>query len=141
MSTETSITPIVGVWPALRYRDARAAIDFLTGAFGFEPAVVYEEGDLVLHAELRWPRGGGIMLGSARDDAAARDGFTPGLGVVYVVADDVDALHDRAAAAGAEIVVGLHDTDYGSRDFTARDPEGVRWSFGTYAGHTATAAQ
>ncbi len=58
------------------------------------------------------------------------------LGVVYVVTADVDALHDRAVAAGAEIVVALHDTDYGSRDFTARDPEGARWSFGTYAGHT-----
>ena len=27
-----------------------------------------------------------------------------------------------------------HDTDYGSRDFSARDPEGNRWSFGTYRG-------
>jgi uncharacterized glyoxalase superfamily protein PhnB len=132
-------TQTVGVWPALRYRDARAAIAFLTSAFGFRPVAVYEDGDMVVHAELRWPRGGGIMLGSARDDAAARDGFTPGLGVVYVVAEDVDALHDRAVGAGAEIVVGLHDTDYGSRDFTARDPEGVRWSFGTYPGHTPAA--
>jgi uncharacterized glyoxalase superfamily protein PhnB len=27
-----------------------------------------------------------------------------------------------------------HDTDYGSRDFAAQDPEGNRWSFGTYRG-------
>jgi len=26
----------------------------------------------------------------------------------------------------------LHDTDYGSRDYAARDPEGNVWSFGTY---------
>lgn len=134
MSTETT-TQTIGVWPALRYRDARAAIDFLTHAFGFQAVAVYEDGDLVVHAELRWPRGGGVMLGSARDDAASRDGFTPRLGVIYAVTGDADALHDHAAAAGAEIVVALHDTDYGSRDFTARDPEGVRWSFGTYAGH------
>ena len=25
-----------------------------------------------------------------------------------------------------------YDTEYGSRDFTARDPEGNVWSFGTY---------
>jgi uncharacterized glyoxalase superfamily protein PhnB len=25
-----------------------------------------------------------------------------------------------------------HDTDYGSHDFMARDPEGHIWSFGTY---------
>ena len=40
----------------------------------------------------------------------------------------------RARAAGAEIIAGPHDTDYGSRDFAARDPEGNRWSFGTYRG-------
>jgi len=27
----------------------------------------------------------------------------------------------------------LTDTDYGSRDFAVRDPEGNIWSFGTYA--------
>jgi len=30
--------------------------------------------------------------------------------------------------------MGLHDTDYGPRDFAVRDPEGYRWSFGTYRG-------
>ena len=54
--------------------------------------------------------------------------------VAYVVTDDPDALFTRAKAAGAEIISGLHDTDYGSRDFAARDPEGNRWSFGTYRG-------
>jgi hypothetical protein len=32
--------------------------------------------------------------------------------------------------------MGPHDTDYGSRDFAVRDPEGNRWSFGTYRGET-----
>jgi len=36
--------------------------------------------------------------------------------------------------AGAQITAEPHDTDYGSRDFAARDPEGNRWSFGTYRG-------
>ena len=26
----------------------------------------------------------------------------------------------------------ITDTDYGSRDFTVRDPEGNLWAFGTY---------
>ncbi len=26
----------------------------------------------------------------------------------------------------------LHNTDYGSRDFACRDPEGNLWSFGTF---------
>jgi uncharacterized glyoxalase superfamily protein PhnB len=46
----------------------------------------------------------------------------------------VDALYERARAADAEIIRVPHDTDYGSRDFAARDPEGNRWSFGTYRG-------
>jgi uncharacterized glyoxalase superfamily protein PhnB len=44
----------------------------------------------------------------------------------------VDALHERAKAAGAEVVMEPMDTDYGSRDFAIRDPEGNLWNFGTY---------
>jgi len=49
-----------------------------------------------------------------------------------VVSSDIDALYARVQQAGAPIVMALHDTDYGSRDFTCRDPEGFLWSFGTY---------
>lgn len=38
----------------------------------------------------------------------------------------------RARRGGAEIVRDLHDTDYGSREYSARDPEGNMWHFGTY---------
>jgi hypothetical protein len=55
------------VWPTLRARDARALITFLCDAFGFEETVVYGDGDQVDHAQLSWPLGGGIMLGSARE--------------------------------------------------------------------------
>jgi uncharacterized glyoxalase superfamily protein PhnB len=117
------------VWPTLRAHDARGLIRFLVDAFGFEETVVYGEGDRVDHAQLSWPEGGGIMLGSARDD-----GPQPGAFGAYVVTSHPDELHDRAKAAGAEIISPPHDTDYGSRDFAARDPEGNRWSFGTYRG-------
>jgi len=52
----------------------------------------------------------------------------------YVVTDEPDALCQRCTDAGAEIIRPLEDTDYGSRDFAIRDPEGNRWSFGTYRG-------
>jgi uncharacterized glyoxalase superfamily protein PhnB len=131
MSTTQSTR--TAVWPALRYRDARAAIRFLIDAFGFEELVVYGEGDRVDHAELHWPQGGGIMLGSAREDSSISS-LPTGTGAIYLVTDDPDRLYARAKAAGAEITRELTDTDYGSRDFGARDPEGVLWSFGTYAG-------
>ena len=124
-------TPPPTVWPTLRARDARALIRFLVDAFGFEETAVYGDGDAVHHAELAWPLGGGVMLGSARDDAFA---LPPGTFGAYVVTDDPDALDARARAAGAEVTKELHDTDYGSRDVAFRDPEGNLWSFGTYRG-------
>lgn len=51
---------------------------------------------------------------------------------VYVVVDDPDSHHAAAVGAGARIVRELQDTDYGSREYSARDPEGNLWSFGTY---------
>jgi uncharacterized glyoxalase superfamily protein PhnB len=51
---------------------------------------------------------------------------------VYVAVEDADAHYERAKAAGAEITREIEDTDYGSREYTARDHEGHVWSFGTY---------
>ena len=124
--------------PGLTYRDAEAALDFLERAFGFERGLVVpgEGGRDVGHAEMRlgdaW-----IMLGSPRDDEFATP---PASGSIYVVLDApeaIDAMHERAAAAGATIVREPFDTEYGSRDFAARDPEGNAWFFGTYAPGTS----
>jgi uncharacterized glyoxalase superfamily protein PhnB len=130
-------TPPPQVWPTLRARDARGLIRFLVDAFGFEETVVYGDGDRVDHAQLSWPPGGGIMLGSAREDSWQ---LAPGSFGAYVVTDSPDALFARATAAGAEVISELHDTDYGSRDFAVRDPEGNRWSFGTYPGEPRAAS-
>ena len=129
-------SPPPQVWPTLRARDARALIRFLVDVIGFQETAVYGEGDRVDHAELAWPLGGGVMIGSIREVDPATDWSPqPGTFGAYVVADDIDALHARVAAAGAEITRLPHDTDYGSRDFALKDPEGNVWSFGTYRGH------
>ncbi len=125
------------VWPVLSYRDAIAAKKFLVDAFGFEERACYTHEDdpaVVEHAELRWPLGGGVMFGTAGKDESAFGQRTPGNDSVYVVCDDPDALFERAMGAGAELVRGLVDEDYGSRGFSVRDPEGNLWSFGTYRG-------
>jgi uncharacterized glyoxalase superfamily protein PhnB len=126
---------VPAVWPILTYRDARAAIAFLRDAFGFEETAVYASDDdpsIIEHAEMRWPLGGGIMFGTAAKDDSPFGQRAPGNDSVYVVCDDPDGLYARATAAGAEVVRGLVDEDYGSRGFTVRDPEGNLWSFGTY---------
>jgi len=121
----------------MRYADARAAIAWLVNTFGFEENVCYAAGDgSVAHAQLTF-HGGMVMLGSARDDGypikppAERGGLT---GSVYVAvpAAEIDAHYARTKAAGARIHMDIHDTDYGSRDYSAFDPEGYLWSFGTY---------
>jgi len=126
------------VMPAMRYRDARAAIEWLCTVLGFERHVVYDGPDgTVGHAELT--HGGGmIMLGSTKDDEYGRGFKTPAeMGnvetrSVYLVVDDVDAVFARAQAAGATVIRPLKNTDYGSREFMVKDPEGYSWSVGTY---------
>jgi uncharacterized glyoxalase superfamily protein PhnB len=132
--TLTDKTPPPQVWPTFRASDARALIRFLVDVVGFEETAVYGEGDVVHHAELSWPPGGGVMLGSARGDDGGPAPTPAGRFSAYVVVDDPDALCARVRAGGAEVTVDLHDTDYGSRDFAIRDPEGNHWYFGTYRG-------
>ncbi len=117
------------LYPTIRYRDAPAAIEFLKAAFGFEEHVVYPgEDGTIAHAQLSF--GPSIlMLGSDREDTHGR---RAGQGSMYVAIEDPNAHCARAQAAGAEIIVEPHDTDYGSRDYAARDPEGNVWNFGTY---------
>jgi uncharacterized glyoxalase superfamily protein PhnB len=121
----------------MTFRDAHAAQRFLERAFGFRPTACYtRDGDpsIVEHAEMRWPAGGGIMFGTAKKDDSPFSKRTPGSASVYLVTDDPDGLYARATAAGAEVLRELNDTEYGSREFSVRDPEGNIWSFGTYAG-------
>ncbi|MEU7633190.1 VOC family protein [Nocardia sp. NPDC049220] len=135
--TTTESGTRTAVWPTLSFRDARAMAAFLVAAFDFRQSALYtRENDpsIVEHAELRWPLGGGIMFGSAGKDDGPFGTRPPGHDAVYLVCEDPDALFARATAAGAEVVQGLRDEDYGSRGFTVRDPEGNLWSFGTYSG-------
>jgi uncharacterized glyoxalase superfamily protein PhnB len=133
----TTAVKTTAVWPCLSYRDARAGAAFLRDAFGFEETASYAREDdpsIIEHAEMRWPLGGGIMFGTALKDDSPFGQRLPGNDSLYIVTDDPDGLFARATAAGAEVVRGLRDEEYGSRGFTVRDPEGNLWSFGTYSG-------
>lgn len=116
------------VIPAIRYRDAPAAVDWLCEAFGFERRMVVEgEDGGIAHAELCFGTGM-VMLGTARKDSygalVAPPEGTCSQGL-YVIVADVDAHYERARSAGAEIVIDIKDEDYGGRDYTCRDPEGT----------------
>jgi len=119
------------VFPAFRYQDAPAALEWLAKAFGFEKQMVVPTPDgAIAHAQMNLGPGV-IMLGSARDEPENPWGtWKQG---VYVYVKDVDAHYARAKAAGAEVVRKLQDTPYGSREYSVRDLEGFLWSFGTYS--------
>lgn len=119
--------------PYFGYRDAAAALDWLAGAFGFEKKQEFAAPDgTVMHAEMGFG-GAAIMLGTGEPPAGGDDTATSPTGHgVYVVVDDVDAHHERARAAGARVVYGPEDTEFGARRYRVLDPEGYEWSFGNY---------
>jgi len=126
------------IMPALRYLDAKAAIAWLINVFGFERHAVYEGPDgSIAHAELTL-NGGMIMLGSQKNDEYSRSFKSPAeVGGIetrgaYIVVADADAVYARAQAAGATVIRPIQNTDYGSREFAVKDPEGHSWSAGTY---------
>ena len=119
------------IFPVLKYEDAHAAMNFLERAFGFARHAVSDgETGGVAHAELKLGDEF-VMLGSTNEGDAR---FNQGAGrySLYVAVDDPDPHYARAKEAGATIERELTDQDYGSREYTARDPEGNLWSFGTY---------
>lgn len=118
------------IYPALRYEKGAAAIEWLGKALGFEKQMVVPGPDgSIAHAQLKFGEGV-VMLGSGKHEPPNPwDQVAQG---IYVYVADVDAHYRRAKAAGAEIVMDLRDTDYGSREYSVRDPEGHLWSFGTY---------
>lgn len=118
--------------PYLYYKDAAAAIDFLTGAFGFtERLRIPGPGGRVGHAELDY-QGSVVMMGEPMGDFKTpkeRGGPTEG---IYLYVDDVDKHFQVATEAGAEITEEPNDKFYGDRSYTARDPEGHEWFFATH---------
>jgi uncharacterized glyoxalase superfamily protein PhnB len=124
--------------PALRYRDAPAAIEWLCRAFGFEKhLVVPGEQGKIAHAQLTFGNGM-IMLGSGHGgayDRLIRNPSEIGPAVTqapYIIVADPDEHYRQARAAGAEMIMDIADQEHGGRAYTCRDPEGHIWNFGDY---------
>lgn len=134
----TSATTRPTIIPTLRYKNARAAIDWLTSAFGFEEhLVVPGENDKIVHAQLTFGNGM-IMLGSSGDDEfgalqhAPSGGKGPTFQSPYIVVVDIENHYRRAIAAGASIAIALRAEDYGGKVYSCWDPQGHLWNFGSY---------
>ena len=119
------------IFPVMRYRNAPGAMAWLARAFGFEKQGEFTNADgTIAHAELRL--GAGVIGISSDGPPSPTNPWSAVRQGVYVWVRDVDAHHDRARHAGAEIVRSVANTDYGSREYSARDLDGRLWGFGTY---------
>ena len=131
----TTQTEAPRLYPTMRCSDIDAMIAWLKDVVGFTERVAYRDDNGVIHhAEFAYGPSL-LMIGQCRDDEYGK--LIGAIGgrrtdALYVAVDDPDALHARAKAAGSKIEMEPRNTDYGSRDFACRDPDGNLWSFGTY---------
>jgi PhnB protein len=117
------------VSPYLLYEDAPRAIEHLKEAFGFEQRLAQTGAGGRTHTELVLGDDGLVMIGQAGDwfSSPRSLGVHPP-SLIHVYVNDVDALHERAKTAGAELT-DLEMSPAGDRRFTTTDPEGQVWVF------------
>ncbi|HEY2071689.1 MAG TPA: VOC family protein [Rhizomicrobium sp.] len=108
-------------FPTLAVRDPDASARWYREALGF--STVFAMPGLV---HLRWAKYADLLLRAAKDT-----GEKKGIGVrlSYTVAEGLDALADRARAAGALFVQEPGDRPWNARDFTVADPDGFALTF------------
>ena len=121
------------ICPLIFYRDARAGLDFLERAFGFETRMVVDDGQGgVIHSETVFDDMVVMVSGPPPENYASpiELGGKATASICVQVKSGVDALCERARAAGAVIVREPSDQAYGDRTFGCHDPEGHAWFFG-----------
>jgi PhnB protein len=115
--------------PQLRVKDAAAAIEFYTRAFGAREVMRFAAGGSIAHAEL--------LIGSSLvflGDEAPEHGYPSPerLGgspvAMQILVDDADAAVARAVAAGARLLAPVEDQFYGDRSGRVADPFGYTWT-------------
>jgi uncharacterized glyoxalase superfamily protein PhnB len=116
--------PSAGVVPVLVYPDVRAAVEWLSAAFGFAERLRIGESH---RSQLNAGEGAVIVADVRRDRRPPRDGEVTHLVMVRV--DDVDAHCARAHEHGARILMEPTDFEYGERQYAAADPWGHEWTF------------
>ena len=122
------------VTPYLLYEDAEAAIEFVSGAFGFhevDRAIGAAGG---LHAELEVVPGGGRVYVGQPPSGFQNPAQIGRTSLVHILVDDVDAHRARAKAAGAQIIEELNDLPFGHRRYGCADPQGHQWYFAQVLG-------
>jgi PhnB protein len=108
--------------PHIVVKDASKAIEFYKKAFGAQEIrrVPGPDGNSLIHAE--------VQIGDSR--LMLVDEF-PAV-TIHMYVKDVDAVFNKAVAAGAEVKMPLDDMFWGDRYGALTDPFGHSWSLATH---------
>jgi uncharacterized glyoxalase superfamily protein PhnB len=117
--------PLATVIPVLVYPDVRAAVAWLTEAFGFVERVRIGEAH---RSQMQVGDDGAVIVADVRGEQQP-----PQAGVVTHVIKvrvaDVDARFERARTHGARVLQEPTEYEYGERECTVDDLAGHRWQF------------
>jgi uncharacterized glyoxalase superfamily protein PhnB len=122
------------VFPYLRTRNTKAAIEFYQKAFGaVEVFRLTEPSGRIGHAELKFGNFT-VMLSDEYPEFGIQgpEAFGGTGSSVHLHVDDVDAMTRRAATEGAEVLMQPTDMFYGERSSKVRDPFGHEWLLGSH---------
>lgn len=125
---------IRSVFPYLRIRGASKAIEFYKQVFDAEEMFrLQEPGGRIGHAQLKFGSSVVMLSDEYPEFGIQSPKAFGGTGMsIHLHVDDVDAMTERARAAGAEVVMEPKDQFYGERSSKIRDPFGHEWDIGSH---------
>lgn len=126
--------------PTMKYKNAAAAVDWLSLAFGFNKKAVFPDGNGgIAHAQLTY--GSGMIMISSESDtpygrlmAVPKDLDNMNTQSANIILDDslMKSHYENAIRAGAKVALPLEAQSYGGHAYSVFDPEGHLWNFGSY---------
>jgi uncharacterized glyoxalase superfamily protein PhnB len=117
--------PAATVIPVLVYPDVRAAVAWLTEAFGFVERVRIGDDH---RSQMQVGADGAVIVADVQGEhQPPRTGVVTH--VIKVRVPDVDAQFERARSHGARVLKDPTAYEYGERECTLEDPAGHRWQF------------
>jgi uncharacterized glyoxalase superfamily protein PhnB len=117
--------PAATVIPVLVYPDVRAAVDWLTTAFGFVERVRIGEDH---RSQMQVGADGAVIVADVRGQQQPPQAGAVTHAIKVRVAD-VDSHFERARSQGARVLQEPTDYEYGERECTLEDLAGHRWQF------------
>jgi uncharacterized glyoxalase superfamily protein PhnB len=122
--------PVDTVLPHATCKNLPQAIGWLASSFGF--VMHYRYGDPIQGAQLHLENAV-IMVNSAHTGQSSPVELGSTTQSLTIFVEDVESHCAHAAAAGANIVEKLHETEYGELQYGAEDIEGHHWLFSRHA--------